>query len=69
MALSFARQRLGKHVAAATNTRNNTGIVGPVVFFAVRVLSRKEGNLFFPELLVNFKDAAGIHIPVGNSLP
>jgi hypothetical protein len=36
------RQRLGKHVPAATNTRNNRRIVGRVVFYTVRVVS-KEG--------------------------
>jgi hypothetical protein len=33
------RQRPGKHVPAATNTRNNRRIVGRVIFYAVRVLS------------------------------
>jgi hypothetical protein len=32
------RQRFGKHVPAATNTRNNRGIAGCVVFYAVLVL-------------------------------
>jgi hypothetical protein len=32
-----ARQRLGKHVPAAMNTRNNRRIVGCVIFYAVRI--------------------------------
>jgi hypothetical protein len=32
------RQRLGKHVSAATNTGNSRRIVGRVIFYAVRVL-------------------------------
>jgi hypothetical protein len=39
--LIVARQRLGEHVPAATNTRNNRRIVGRVIFYAVRVLSKK----------------------------
>jgi hypothetical protein len=35
-----ARQRLGKQVPSATNIRNNR-IVGPVLFYAVRVLSKE----------------------------
>jgi hypothetical protein len=38
-----ARQRLGKNVTAATNTRNNRRIVGRVVFYVARVVSRKVG--------------------------
>jgi hypothetical protein len=38
--LSFARQRLCKHVPAATDTRNNI-IVGHAVFCAVRVVSKE----------------------------
>jgi hypothetical protein len=38
------RQRLGKYFLAVTNKRNNRGIVGRVVFDAVRVVS-KEGRL------------------------
>jgi hypothetical protein len=37
----IARQRLGKHVPAATNTRNNRRIVGRVIFYAVCVLSKE----------------------------
>jgi hypothetical protein len=33
-----AKQRLGKHVPAATNMRNNRRIFGSVVFCAVRVV-------------------------------
>jgi hypothetical protein len=36
-----SRQRLGKHVPAVKNIRNNKGIVGRVVFYLVRVLSRE----------------------------
>jgi hypothetical protein len=35
------RQRLGKHVPAATNTRNNRRNVGRVILYAVRVLSKE----------------------------
>jgi hypothetical protein len=35
------RQRIGKHVAAATNTRDNISIVGLVVFYTVRVVSNE----------------------------
>jgi hypothetical protein len=37
----IARQQLGKHVPAATNTRNNRRIVGRVIFYSVRVLPKK----------------------------
>jgi hypothetical protein len=33
-----ARQKLGKHVTVATNTRNNRRNVGRVIFYAVRGL-------------------------------
>jgi hypothetical protein len=36
-----ARQRLGKHVTAATNTCNNRRNVGLVIFCAVRILSKE----------------------------
>jgi hypothetical protein len=36
-----ARQRLGKQVPAATNTFNKRKIVGWVIFYAVRVLSKE----------------------------
>jgi hypothetical protein len=36
-----ARQRFGKHVPAATNTRNSRKIVGLVIFYTVRVLSKE----------------------------
>jgi hypothetical protein len=42
----LARQRLGKHVPAATNTRNNRRIVAWVVFYAVRVVSHKSQWVF-----------------------
>lgn len=48
--LTVAKQRLGRHVTAATNAGNNKIIVDVVVFFTVRVVSKK-GNLFLPELL------------------
>jgi hypothetical protein len=35
------RQRFGKHVPAATNTRNNRRIVGRIIFYAAHVLSKK----------------------------
>jgi hypothetical protein len=36
-----ARQRLGKHVPAATNACNNRRIIGRVISYAVRVLSKE----------------------------
>jgi hypothetical protein len=47
-----ARQRLGENVTAETNIRNNRRIFGRIVLYPVRVVSRKVGDLFFPELLV-----------------
>jgi hypothetical protein len=48
--LSVSLQRLGKHVPAATNTCNNRRIVGPVIFYVVRVLSKDSLSacLFIP---------------------
>jgi hypothetical protein len=43
-----ARQRLSKHVSAATNTCYNRRIVGRVVFYAVRVVSNKNKRLVLP---------------------
>jgi hypothetical protein len=37
-----ARQRPGKNVTAATNTRNKRIIVGRVVFYKARVVSRSK---------------------------
>jgi hypothetical protein len=36
-----ARQRLGKHIPAEMNKRNTRGIVGRVIFYAVRFLSKE----------------------------
>jgi hypothetical protein len=49
-----ARKRLGKHVPAATNTRNNRRIVGCVISYAVRVLSKESlwVSLCIPLLLL-----------------
>jgi hypothetical protein len=41
---NVARQRLGKHVLAAMNTRNNI-IVGCVIFYEVRVISKESRRL------------------------
>jgi hypothetical protein len=35
------RQLLGRHIPLATNTRNNRRIVGGVVFYKVRVVSKE----------------------------
>jgi hypothetical protein len=35
--------------------RNNRKIVGRVIFSVIRVVSRKVGDWFFPELLVYYK--------------
>jgi hypothetical protein len=49
----IARQRLGRNVTAVNEyTRNNRKIVGRLVSYAVRVVSGKVGDWFFPELLV-----------------
>jgi hypothetical protein len=37
----FARQRLGKHVPAATNACNNRRIIGRFIFCAIHVLSKE----------------------------
>jgi hypothetical protein len=37
----ISRQRIGKHVPVATNTRSNRIIAGRVIFYAVRILSMK----------------------------
>jgi hypothetical protein len=37
---SIARQRLGKHAPASTNTRSDRRIVGRVIFYALLVLSK-----------------------------
>jgi hypothetical protein len=39
-----ARQRLGEHIAAATNARNNRRIVGRVVCYPVLVVSKESGQ-------------------------
>jgi hypothetical protein len=43
-----ARQRLGKHVPAATNARDNKRIVGRVIFYVVRVVSKESKRLVLP---------------------
>jgi hypothetical protein len=43
-----ARQRLGKDVWASTNTRNNMRMVGRVVSYMVRVLSKEIMLLILP---------------------
>jgi hypothetical protein len=37
----IARQRLGRHIPVAMNTRNNRIIVGGIVFYTVRVVSKE----------------------------
>jgi hypothetical protein len=50
-----ARQRLGKNVSAATNTRRyNRRIVGRVVFCADRVLSKESRRLVLPRTYCYF---------------
>jgi hypothetical protein len=44
---AVARQRLGKHVPAAMNTRNNRRRVGCGIFHAVRVVSNTQYVLIF----------------------
>jgi hypothetical protein len=43
-----ARQRLGEHVPAATNTQATKKIVGRVVFYTVRVMSEGSRRLALP---------------------
>jgi hypothetical protein len=45
-----ARQRLGRNATPVTNT-HATIVVGRVFFNVARVVSRKVGDQFFPELL------------------
>jgi hypothetical protein len=49
--LTVARQRPGKNVTPATNTRYNIRNFGHVVFCAVRVLSKVSRRLFLPKIL------------------
>jgi hypothetical protein len=48
ISLSGARQRLGKHLSAVTNKHNNRRIVGGVVFYMVRVVSKESMRLVLP---------------------
>jgi hypothetical protein len=48
---TFAKQRLGKNVTAATNTHNNIIIVG-LVLCAVRFVSKESRRLDLPRTLV-----------------
>jgi hypothetical protein len=50
ISLIVVRQQLDKHVPAATNTLNNRKIVGCVIFYAVRVLSKERmwASLYIP---------------------
>jgi hypothetical protein len=43
-------------------------IVGPVVFCAVLVVSRKVGDLFFPELLVSCCVTAPLKIKIASEI-
>jgi hypothetical protein len=52
--LIVARQRLGKNPPIVDR------IVGRVVFYPFRVVSRKVGDLFFPELLL-YKALKNMH--------
>jgi hypothetical protein len=45
-----AGRRLGKHVPAARDTRNNRRIVGRVVFYIVRAVSKKSKRLVLPKM-------------------
>jgi hypothetical protein len=49
----IARQWLGKNVTVARNTNTIQELLD-AFFYAVRVVSRKVGDYFFPELLVKF---------------
>jgi hypothetical protein len=50
--VSFARQRICKHVTATANTRNNRRTVGRFIFYAVHVVSKESRRLVLPKLLV-----------------
>jgi hypothetical protein len=57
-----ARQRLGKHVPAAKNTRNNGRIVGRVVSCAVSVVSKETPCLsLYPSVVA--RQRIGKHVP------
>jgi hypothetical protein len=43
-----ARQRLSKYIPAATNARNNRRNFGRVVFYMIRVMSKKSRRLMLP---------------------
>jgi hypothetical protein len=49
-----ARQRLGRNVTAVKNTHATIEELLDVFFNMARVVSRKVGDQFFPELLVFF---------------
>jgi hypothetical protein len=59
---NFARQRLGKRVHAAPNTRRNRGVVGRVVFFTIRVVSN-ESLWVCAYLPIVARKRPGKHIP------
>jgi hypothetical protein len=50
-----ARQRLGKHVAAAANTHETIELFGASFSMRSVLYKIKAGDYFFPDLLVLFK--------------
>jgi hypothetical protein len=56
-----ARQRLGKNVTAAKNTRNSRGIVGRVVFMRSVSYQRKEDISSSQNFLFNFNVIASLY--------
>jgi hypothetical protein len=48
----IARQRLVKKSYCGNEYTRNNRIVGRAIFYAIRVVSKKEDDWFFPELIV-----------------
>jgi hypothetical protein len=63
-----ARQRFGKHVATATNTRYVKRTVGSVIFYAVRVHTKGEsvGHFMYPP--ADARQRLGKHVPAAKGV-
>jgi hypothetical protein len=59
---TVARQRLGKHVPSAMNTRKNRKIVGHVIFYAVHTVS-KESLWVCVSVLIVARQRLDKHVP------
>jgi hypothetical protein len=51
-----ARQQLGKKHYHGNKYTHNRRNVGYITFYDIRIITRKVGNMFFPELLVTAVD-------------